>query len=110
MADMARHDRQHPPPATAGTPAKGGNQGKGNGMTELTPCPFCGAPAIMTEPKTINGMVHGGYVGCRALVGCFHPHVKFDPRSGSAGAIAAWNKRADPPNRPADGQPAPPQG
>lgn len=52
-------------------------------MTNLSPCPFCGA-----EPKTaINS--RGGY-----LVGCFTCSADGPTRNTVAEAISAWNRRA----------------
>ena len=62
---------------------------------ELETCPFCGGDAIIQEPKVVDGLVRGGFLGCSSLHECFTPHLRFDVRAGEReAAIAKWNRRA----------------
>ena len=74
--------------------------------TPLLPCPFCGAPAELEH----DGDHHGKWFN----LGCSRHFGRVDPQcpggrlwyteslDGEASAIAAWNKRATPAERPGD--------
>ena len=58
----------------------------------LLPCPFCGGEAAECDIKQLFA---NGWVGCQRCR-CFMDFVK----NGKPLAIAAWNRRAEPVNKP----------
>lgn len=57
-------------------------------MTELKPCPCCGAPGKLKSVKAYVGFMRG-WVGCPACG--LYIHWAHDPE----GSIAKWNRRVD---------------
>ena len=69
-------------------------------MSELKPCPFCGASAILREERESDGHESFSYyvvrcTGCKAHTNAFITGGFYGEQHTEQDAIAAWNRRTD---------------